>query len=105
MNNDGSVSPIDALLIINKLNSGDTELVSTPFSHAPFMDVNGDGSCAPIDALIIINKLNAASDNPAGEGEGESADSFFAKLGSGPSSDDSLWVLLAIDDYHVNRKK
>ncbi|MBC7854797.1 MAG: hypothetical protein IAF94_15300, partial [Pirellulaceae bacterium] len=105
VNNDGSVSPIDALLIINKLNSGDTTLVSTPFSHAPFVDVNGDGSCAPIDALIIINKLNAANDAPAGEGEGESADSFFAELGSDSSGGDSLSVLLAIDDYHTNRKK
>ncbi len=105
VNNDGFVTPIDALLIINRLNSGDTELVSTPFSRAPFVDVSGDGSLAPIDALIIINKLNAANDAPAGEGEGESADSFFAELGSDSGSDDSLGVLLAMDDYHFKSKK
>jgi hypothetical protein len=101
VNNDGVVSALDALLIINKLNSGNTTLPSTPFNSAPFVDVNGDGSCAPVDALIVINWLNAHSnDAPAGEGEA-SADSFFSNLGS---SDDSLGALLAIDDQ-VNRKK
>ena len=103
MNNDGVVSPLDALLIINKLNSGDPSLVSTPFTSAPFVDVNGDGSCAPIDALIVINWLNSHSGStPAGEGE--AADAFFSDLGRS-SSDDSLSALLAIDDYHLNRKK
>jgi len=107
VDNDGFVSPIDALLIINRLNSGDTTLSSSPFAHAPFVDVNGDGSCAPIDALMVINYLNAqsGSSTPAGEGEGDaSADAFFSDLGSS-SNDDSLSVLLALDDYNVNRKK
>ena len=105
VDNDGYVSPIDALLIINKLNSGDTTLSSSPFAHAPFVDVNGDGSCAPIDALMVINYLNAqsGSSTPAGEGEGD-ADAFFSDLGSS-GNDDGLSVLLAIDDYNVNRKK
>jgi len=65
VNKDGSVSPIDALLVINYLNgpAGEAAAASSGFS----MDVNGDGSIAPIDALLVINYLNA---QPGGEGEG-----------------------------------
>ena len=55
---------------------------------------------------MVINWLNAQSGStPAGEGEAESADSFFEELGTDSSSDDSLGALLAIDDYHFNRRK
>jgi hypothetical protein len=104
VDNDGNVSPIDALLIINKLNSGDTSLASTPFARAPFVDVDGDGTLAPIDALLVINRLNAPSSSDS-SGEGEAADAFFGSLGSRPSSDSSLSALLAVDDYFSNRKK
>ena len=62
MNNDGSVSPIDGLLVINQLNllSGDVAL-SAPGPDpqvSGFVDVNGDGSISPIDALLVINALN-----------------------------------------------
>lgn len=68
VNEDGFVTPIDALLVINLLNtSGDAEL--PPLSEKPpfFYDVNGDLFATPIDALMIINELNS------GNGEGESA--------------------------------
>jgi VCBS repeat-containing protein len=70
VNNDGSVTPQDVLIIINRLNSGpnsdvlDLEITGPP---PPFVDVNGDGSVSPSDVLNIINFLNA---QPVGEGEG-----------------------------------
>ncbi len=63
MNDDTFVSPIDALLIINELNSvGSRELPIPPVCPdcpPPYFDVNCDGWIAPIDALIIINYINA----------------------------------------------
>lgn len=105
VDNDGSVSPIDALLIINLLNSGNTSLASTPFTHAPFVDVNGDGSVSPIDALMVINQLNSPSGDSGISGEGEAADTVFAELGNTSGSNDSLSALLLTDDYFTHRKK
>jgi hypothetical protein len=63
VNNDGHASPIDALLIINRLNANsDLEIAALPArSHGlePYYDLNGDGYVSPIDALLIINALNA----------------------------------------------
>ncbi len=50
---DGFVTPTDALLIINHLNSGNNDYVYE-------FDINGDGSISPIDTLFVINKLNSA---------------------------------------------
>lgn len=72
---DGFVVPLDALRIINQLN---TPTIANPTTGKlpaitagsptppPFLDVNGDGFAVPIDALIVINFLNA----PSGEGKG-----------------------------------
>ena len=61
INNDGTVSPIDALLVINFLQQGHKKLLPTtvaaPFSPQPFLDCNGDGYASPIDALLVINQL------------------------------------------------
>ena len=68
----GVVSPIDALLVINFLNSG-FNLLPDPkegeLAPPPYVDVNHDGRVTPIDALLVINELN----NPS-SGEGEKAD-------------------------------
>ncbi len=76
VNNDGAVSPVDALLIINALNqlgSGDlATMLPAASEYTPptaFLDVNGDGFVAPGDVLIVINFLNGGSS----EGEGEGA--------------------------------
>lgn len=60
VNSDGNVSPIDALLVINYLNSGDSR--SLPPEHDPsksYVDVSGDQTASPLDALLVINQLNA----------------------------------------------
>jgi hypothetical protein len=74
---DGSdtVEPLDALIIINRLNSypGNSRLpVPIPEKH-PFYDVNNDNLCTPLDVIIIINYFNRAT------GEGE-ADHFAGQL-------------------------
>jgi hypothetical protein len=101
VNNDGFVSPIDALLVINYLFSFGQLLNNPPFANIPlpprepefdapvpvldptgagisgqgrFIDVNGDGILSPIDANIVITWLNNPPPAPAplvGEGEGE----------------------------------
>ena len=78
---DGDVSPLDALLVINWLNSHDeSELpaLATPEADG-YVDVNNDGFCTPLDALLVINELNRpAGIPPAGPGEGEAAGSFVS---------------------------
>jgi hypothetical protein len=73
VNNDNFVTPIDALLVINFLNTFGSGPVPTG-SPPPFFDVNSDNSISPIDALMVINGLNGQSSLQAtGEGEGEAA--------------------------------
>ncbi len=57
-NGDGVVAPLDALQVINDLNSYGSRNVSAAIPSNP-LDVNGDGVIAPIDVLVIINDLNS----------------------------------------------
>ncbi len=77
VNNDAAVTPLDALLIINDLNSnGSRQLVGVPQPalssssdggsgssgsepvSSPKIDVNADGWASPLDALLVINELD-----------------------------------------------
>ncbi len=61
VNDDGAVTPIDALTIINELNNVGEHVLPTPTAGdqpPPYYDVNGDGSVTPLDALDVINYLN-----------------------------------------------
>jgi hypothetical protein len=74
-NQSGTLEPLDALVIINRLNRqgpGSLPLVPTD-SGEPLVDTNGDGRLTPIDALLVINHLNRTSSSRAGEGEGETS--------------------------------
>ena len=62
VNSDASVTPLDALLVINRLTSSGTGPAGTQ-NH---LDVNRDGIVSPLDALLVINRLNRP-----GDGEGE----------------------------------
>ncbi len=88
VNNDGIVTPRDALAVINFLNE------NPPGSAPPlpssggegggvveFPDVNGDGIITPRDALMIINALNARSANMRAGGEGEASMDQFSSVG------------------------
>jgi hypothetical protein len=63
VNGDGEVTPLDALILINYLNSfGPGPLGNFPrggSGEGPvWVDVNGDGIVSPLDILLIINWLN-----------------------------------------------
>lgn len=58
VNLDGANSPIDALMVVNYLNSGNRVAANQ-------LDVNGDGSVTPIDALRVINQINGTVARPA----------------------------------------
>ncbi len=66
VNADGFVSAIDALLIINRLNTVGPGPVSALGSPPPFLDVSGDNQISSFDALLVINQLNGG-----GSAEGE----------------------------------
>ncbi|MFO0902153.1 MAG: Ig-like domain-containing protein [Pirellulales bacterium] len=93
VNNDGLVSPRDALIVINFLNSDESKTLPTSLvtGQPPreFLDVFADNLVSPRDALIVINRLNGVSGEGAGEGEGgapspsdlrlQAADAAFAQ--------------------------
>ena len=103
VNNDGAISPMDALLVLNRLNRGgvaEGEAGGSAGGNTPsvFWDVNGDRKLTPIDALQVINHLNRGFRAPGGgEGEAElgwvhdnrssgfaaAADSLFSEIGQG----------------------
>jgi hypothetical protein len=84
VNDDGDISPIDALLVINRIgrDGGDSIPVTGEDSGPPFYDVNGDQRITPLDALAVINELALRA---AASGESEFVVAPFA----GVSDDDS----------------
>jgi hypothetical protein len=65
---DGFVTSLDLLTIINYVNQQETLPVS-PSSGPPFYDVNCDGFVTPSDALEVINYLNFIANNDS-DGDG-----------------------------------
>jgi hypothetical protein len=63
VNDDTVISAIDALLILNEINSpaGPRQLDPPTSSSAPppYVDTSGDGFVSAIDALLVINYINA----------------------------------------------
>jgi VCBS repeat-containing protein len=85
VNGDTFVTPIDALIVINLVNSiGSGPLAgrTPPVPTQPSVDTNGDGQLAPLDALLVINAINAGAGGE-GAGEGESFSDFQADVTSG----------------------
>jgi len=72
VNNDGIVTPLDALETINYINTrpGQTELPAQQFSPPRFFDTDADGAITPRDVLVILNELNLPR---LDSGEGEAA--------------------------------
>lgn len=75
---DGVVSPLDVLIIINRINSGASDAISVPRTDSYFYDANGDGFASPLDALIVVNYINSQGQN-GGAGEGEGSGSAVAQ--------------------------
>ena len=58
VDNDLQVSPLDALVVINQINSSGTEGEDAGNAPITFCDVDADGLVTPLDALAVINELN-----------------------------------------------
>ncbi len=85
VNADGFVSPIDILLIINYLNSGQpTFLPNANVAPPPYLDPSGDERVSALDIILIINYLNERNASAEGEGlgagEGEAATVTYAMM-------------------------
>ena len=75
VNADGTLSPLDVLIVINYLNSSvESNGVADGESSDNRLDVNRDSWISPLDVLTLVNHLNGA-DSGMGAGEGESASS------------------------------
>ncbi len=79
VNADGIISPIDALLVIDYINSArPVDLPGSGVVAPPYFDTNGDEKVTSIDALLIINYLNTRIGG--GEGEGEASNETVAAI-------------------------
>jgi hypothetical protein len=77
VNDDGLISNLDALIVINTLlTNSSTSSGATPLAAAAaadptasaaqyFEDVNGDGIVSPLDALLVLNYLETRSQTAA----------------------------------------
>lgn len=100
VNNDGIITPRDALHVINFLNdNGPGETPPLPGSGGgeggdpAFPDVNGDGRITPIDALLIINELNNRSNGNQGAGNNGGGNGGNRLGGEGESSSDNSSIV------------
>ncbi len=95
VDNNGVVSPFDALLVINALNrAGAPSVAVEPDALAPpYLDVNGDGRISAVDALMVINVLNRLNRAAAGGVTGPQGESRFPWR----SEDDRLAQLAAVE--------
>jgi VCBS repeat-containing protein len=79
VNGDGSISPIDPLILINYINANGQTEIPPGRPRPPYLDVNGDGMATAADVVMVVNQLNAIA---SGEGEAdvtaESGDNMVA---------------------------
>jgi hypothetical protein len=89
VDNDGAVTPLDVLAIVNLLNLDfPTNLsLQTPFNPPLYIDTDYDAFLSPLDVLIVVNFLNGSG---SGEGEGEGEDTAF-DLSHEPMSNYGYW--------------
>ena len=64
VNNDGSVSPIDVLLVINHINTTGSSVPAPPETPPPYVNVDGsvtvtgEETVTALDVLLVINEIN-----------------------------------------------
>ena len=95
VNNDGTVSSRDALLLITDINAAGARSLdgsSAAISDGLYPDVNGDMNLSPVDVLQIINYLN--NNDGAGEPLAAAAavDAVFESAGDDDDDDDDGFV-------------
>lgn len=98
---DGVVSPLDALLIVNRLTIdpvNGSQLGPTRPGNAPFFDVDGDGIVTNLDTITIINYLNSRGTQGEPAGESSAMASSSAVAASEPDAEgEAPAALLAVD--------
>jgi large repetitive protein len=60
VNGDFQISPLDALVVINRLNTqgGGSLIGKAPTDGSSYVDVDGDNILSPLDVLSVINSIN-----------------------------------------------
>ena len=107
VNNDGMISPVDALTVITEItNGGARQLVRTESraaaarSATAYVDVNGDGFVTPLDALLVINWLTESAN--AARSAPRAALSAGADFGHSGDHVDAFGEIAAIDSVAVS---
>ena len=104
----GQVAPIDALSIINYLNSlppgthtkvEPTAAIGKPYGY---LDTSGENDIAPLDALLVINHLNAIK--AIGEGEDTTLTPNKVQIAPGSALADII-SLLAMDVAEQGKRR
>jgi hypothetical protein len=102
VNDDSTISPIDALLIINELNTVGGHALTTPTETPPaFIDTNSDMFVSPLDALLVLNYLNTtppAALPAAVPAEGEAEGSVASTEANGGATGNAA-IAAAFDAY------
>ncbi len=104
VNDDSFVTPIDALQVINTLNSDGARQLNTPStvsSPPPYLDTSGDGYVTAMDALLVINCLNDPHDD-SGTTDIKLQGSSIAIEGSGATAVGSVATITAAGTYSIS---
>jgi len=104
VNDDSFVTPIDALQIINTLNSDGARQLSTPSASnapPPYLDISGDGYVTAMDALLVINYLNKDNDD-SGTTDIKLQGSSIVVEGSGATAVGSVATITAAGTYSIS---
>ncbi len=100
VNSDGTVSPLDASLIVAALNSQRSGPLTVPRElnqiNLSYFDTSGDNSLTPLDALLVITELASGRNRGSGEGPvaadgGRLASSHATSSSVASSLDSQVW--------------
>lgn len=89
VNDDGYVTALDALLVINLLNQNASlpALNADTLLFSPYLDVSNDAFLSALDALLVINVVNGTNRQAAGEAPPlESSPDLSAEALANPSA-------------------
>ncbi|MEM6978821.1 MAG: dockerin type I domain-containing protein, partial [Planctomycetota bacterium] len=104
----GEVTALDALLVINRINSGDVVLddsideIMASGEPLHLLDVNQDGRITALDALRVINEMNrrdasARESNLTEDRPDETADLVFSPIPDRDDDDDYVIATAPVD--------
>jgi hypothetical protein len=106
INDDGFLAPIDALLVINQLNSlrGTILPNRVPESlNGMMLDVTGDRWVTPQDALLVINGLNSSGAGPSGRRLVAVDDGFMQTVPANSTSFPVSMIDVMSNDFYAGR--